>query len=280
MPTLLWLGAGKIARQCLPLLADDWQLAGLSRSAAALEGIAWYQGSADNHRLLALALAAKPDVVVASFTPKEFSDTAYQQSYVEGAKALLRELDGANQKPFVVWISSTSVYGETHGDWVDEQTVPNPQTFSSHRLLEAEELLRASAIEHTCVRFSGIYGSGRERMLDQVREGFYVSKQPVQWSNRIHSEDCAGVIAHLIGRWQSGEKVADRYVASDCEPVEAWQVREWLAQQMAVELTRESPPSRMRANRRCDNRLLLSHGYTFKYPTFREGYGELVSGRE
>lgn len=279
MKTLLWLGAGDIAsRFCDQFDWQRWRMITLSRRTTSMHSQSEFHivGDAHQSKNVRQGLEHIPDVIVCSFTPKEFSDAAYQLSYVESAITLANELKQNGQNPLVVWISSTSVFGDSRGNWVDENTPVTPNTFSGQRLYKAETII--SHIDNHCiVRFSGIYGAGRERLIEQVRQGYQVPAEPKQWSNRIHSDDCGGIIAHLIQRWQQGKEVANCYIGSDCLPTPSYEVRQWLAEQLNATLDKTAPPSRMQANRRCNNNLLVEHGYQFIYPTFKEGYTQVLA---
>jgi len=124
------------------------------------------------------------------------------------------------------------------------------------------------------VRFSGIYGPGRTRMLDQIVAGKGRPAQPQQWSNRIYSEDCAGVLAHLVREFGAGKALESVYIATDSAPVTQHDLRIWLAQQLDVELQDEIVEQK--AIRRCSNQRLLDSGYQFLYPSYKEGYQSLI----
>jgi nucleoside-diphosphate-sugar epimerase len=127
------------------------------------------------------------------------------------------------------------------------------------------------------VRFSGIYGPGRTRMLDQIIAGKGRPAQPQQWSNRIYSEDCAGVLAHLVRAFDAGKALETLYIATDCAPVTQHDLRIWLAQQLDVEL--EDEIVEQKAIRRCSNQRLLDSGYEFLYPSYKEGYQSLIDAQ-
>ena len=113
--------------------------------------------------------------------------------------ALLNTLASLNTQPrLIVFVSSTSVYGQKDASWVNEDSPAEPVSYSGKRLLEAEQLLLDSPHTICNVRFSGIYGPGRQRLIRQVIEGHGTAKEPLLYSNRIHADDCAGVLAHLI----------------------------------------------------------------------------------
>jgi nucleoside-diphosphate-sugar epimerase len=209
-------------------------------------------------------------------TPGAFDDQAYRQAYVEGLGNLLQTLKRQAMRPRrVVFVSSTSVYGVTDGSWVDEETEAVPGGFSGARLLEAERVLRASNLSGVVVRFGGIYGPGRERLLRKVFNGEPVVAEPPQWTNRIHRDDAVGVVAHLLHL----ESPAALYLGVDDQPAPMHEVTDWIADQLDVphcpHITGTAGGVRG-SNKRCSNRLLLASGYRFLYPDYRSGYQPMI----
>ena len=281
---ILFIGCGDIAQRTAPLLCyqdqlrDQHQCFGLRRNPKSLpSSIIPVTGDVTDQSQLQTVLAQGFDVLVATLTPDSFTEEAYRSAYLQAAQSLKQALKAiAGKPPLVIWVSSTSVYGDAEGAWVDEDSPTKPHTFSGRILLAAEETIQTLPGAKTVIRFSGIYGPGRNRMLTQVREGKGRPPQPELWSNRIHSEDCAGVIAHMIRLHQQGNRLQPVYLASDSEPVTQHDIRNWLAAQIGIELTEESV--KKGPIRRCSNRNLLQSGYQFKYPTFKEGYLALLDG--
>ncbi len=227
------------------------------------------------------------DTLVYTVAASGFNDSAYRRVYVDGLSHLLTVLDRGQCLPRrLVYVSSTSVYAQSDGSVVDEDSPTEPEGFGGRRLLEGEALALGSAIaERTVIRFGGIYGPGRTRLLDSVRRGAAIcydgpsnSDLPI-WTNRIHIEDCARVVVHLA----EIANPAEIYLGVDNEPSLDGEVKRWLAEQLGVEPppTSTEPPSptsrRMRSNKRCSNARLRASGFTPRYPTFREGYGALIS---
>lgn len=274
---ILFLGCGDIAQRTVAQLPDQYRCFGLKRNPENLpSAITPLKGDVSDYRQLQAVLAEHFDVLVATLTPDEFTEQAYRSAYLEAANSLQRALATIDRQPrWVIWVSSTSVYGDTRGAWVDEDSPTEPQTFSGRTLLAAEEVIQQLLGNHTLVRFSGIYGPGRTRMISQVLAGKGRPAEPEQWSNRIHSDDCAGVLTHLIGLLSEGEVPEPLYLASDSEPVTQHDLRRWLAIQLGVELQEEA--ANRGPIRRCSNRRLLRSGYQFKYPSYREGYRSLLS---
>ncbi len=228
---------------------------------------------ADLTRPDTLALPEKLDAVVYLATPGRYEDEAYRLAYVEGLRNLIAQL--GEQRPRLVLVSSTAVYGQIEGEWVDERSPAEPRSFSGQRMLEAEEIARTSALPATVVRFGGIYGPGRERMLRKVRAGEPCAAQPPHYTNRIHREDCIGILQHLL-RVDVPEGL---YLGVDDAPCTQCELMDHLAELMNLPRPERqpAPPGGLRgSNKRCSNAKLKQSGYRLLYPTYREGYREMI----
>ena len=214
------MGCGDIAhRLARQLSTEDYQWLGIRRNPPANNTTIQYRAAdVTNPASLKQALPAHSDIVVITLTPAERSDEGYRKAFVEGTRNILNLLSQQRPPRLVLFISSTSVYGQSKGEWVDEESITEPASFSGRRLLEAEQLIQASPLTSVIVRFSGIYGPGRERLIAQVRAGKRDSLEQQQFSNRIHSDDCAAVLAHLIESHKRGQPLAPCYLASDNNP--------------------------------------------------------------
>jgi nucleoside-diphosphate-sugar epimerase len=212
--------------------------------------------------------------------PDASDDAAYCATYVEGLSNVLN-VAAARGWPLrhVFFSSSTAVYAQDDGAWVNESSPTEPRHFTGARMLEAEQRLFTSGVPATSVRFGGIYGPGRTGLLDRVQRGVasYAAGEPT-YTNRIHRDDCAGVLSHLM-TLQAPERL---YLAVDDEPVDNETLLTWLADALSAPAPQPSPGAatpRRATNKRCSNARLRSSGYDFAYPTFREGYAELVRSR-
>jgi nucleoside-diphosphate-sugar epimerase len=277
---ILFIGCGDIAQRTAKGLSKQYDCFGLRRNPEKLPtAITPIIADASNFQQLLSVASAGFDIWVATLTPAEFTRQAYQQSYLAVAQAIAQTVNALHQAPkLIIWVSSTSVYGDNKGDWVDETTKPNPVTFSGEILLQAEQIIHKLPCLSSVVRFSGIYGPGRTRLLGQVRAGKGRPKSPKQWSNRIHADDCGAVLAHIMTLFESEEPVEPIYLASDCEPVTQHEIRQWLAQKLDVAITPEAV--KLGSIRRCNNRLLLDSGFKFSYPSFKEGYTALIDDQQ
>jgi len=212
---------------------------------------------------------------------------AARETYLHGVEHTIETFGGRDRPPTrFIYTSSTGVYGDHGGGWVDETTPPDPIGARGRLLLEAEQRVLSHAADHdidpTVVRFAGLYGPGRYR-LDRYLTG------PVTEGvlNLVHREDAAGAIFHLL---VGTAPEYERYLAVDDEPVDRWDLADWLADELQV----DPPPkqtleersaeddlgegrtARLRANKRCRNTRLKESGYELRYPTYQTGYREAL----
>lgn len=211
------------------------------------------------------------DYAVITLTPDRFSEETYQETYVNGLANILKALNTSKLKR-LLWVSSTSVYGQNDDSWVDEESAVNPKNFSGKMQLAAEALL-AEIPNATIVRFAGIYRSGTYRLLERIKAGELGDRiEPDPYSNRIHVEDCAGVLAHLIEHDAKGESVERLYVGVDHMPVRYSELVNWLAAESGFALQKDTVSEIARTgSKRCSNKRLLETGYQFIYADFKAG---------
>ncbi|RJX44510.1 SDR family NAD(P)-dependent oxidoreductase [Halonotius aquaticus] len=208
---------------------------------------------------------------------------AAREIYVDALGDAIDNYGGRESPPDrLVYTSSTGVYGDHDGDWVDEETPLEPTTDKTEMLVEAERIAREAAAAHgidgTVARFSGLYGPDRYR-LDRYLEG------PVTegYLNMVHRVDAAGAVAFVLTENCARDEVV---LVTDDEPADKWEFADWLADACGVpeppKQTKEerlaerdlSAAGRRRVltSKRCSNEYLRELGYEFTYPTFREGY--------
>jgi nucleoside-diphosphate-sugar epimerase len=157
--------------------------------------------------------------------------------------------------------------------WVDEESPTNPTSFAGKELLQAEAALTKGYIPATSVRFPGIYGPGRNRMIEQARQGGHCDPSPEVWTNRIHRDDCVGVLQFLIEKALAAEVLESIYLACDSQPATLYDVLEWMKDRIGdVEPDYELPEATRRANRRCSNKRLVAAGYSFNFENYQDGY--------
>ena len=274
---ILLAGCGDIGQRVAARFADEHQCFGLRRNPEQLPVfINPLKADLTNSEELVGIFSQDFDVVIATLTPGARTEEAYQKAYVDTATALVSSINNAEYQPkIVIWISSTSVYGDSSNQWLEEESPVNPASFSARALKKAEDIMTAVSCDLTIVRFSGIYGPGRLALLNSVKNGIGSPAQPKQWSNRIHSDDCAGFLVHLVNRYLKGQKLEKLYLGTDCEPAAQHDMRKWLAGKLNVILTEEAKSSRA-GTQRYTNKKLLQSGYQLQYPSYREGYVSVI----
>jgi nucleoside-diphosphate-sugar epimerase len=212
------------------------------------------------------------DHVVYCASAGESSDTAYERAYVTGLSNLLGVIETTGVR-HVFFTSSTAVYAQTEGAWVDEDSETSPVHFSGVRTLQAEELLRQARTPCTVLRCAGIYGPGRTRLIDAVRQG--TASMSTRYTNRIHRDDIAGAILHLM----AARELPATLLLSDDEPALQRDVTAFIAARLGVPLPSGSAneaPARG-GDKRCNNTRLHATGYALAYPTYREGYSAMLA---
>jgi len=203
----------------------------------------------------------------------------YRRVYLQGAQNLLAWLKPTPPARFI-YTSSTSVYGQNDGSLVDETSPTEPLNETSRVLLETERLLIEAARKQNfpavVLRVAGIYGPGRGWWFKQYLSGeARIEGDGSRTLNMIHRDDVAGCIIAALERGQPGKI----YNAVDNEPVTQRDFFAWLADKLNRPMPPNTPEdaetSRKRGvtNKRITNAKLKKElGYTFRYPTFREGY--------
>ncbi|MFA1610412.1 SDR family oxidoreductase [Halobellus rubicundus] len=285
------VGCGYVGLELGRQLRDaGHEVAGVRRSESGLDTVA--DAGLDPVRADATdpdSLDALPDanwVVFAASSGGRGADAA-REVYVDGLRNVIDEYgDRAAPPDRLVYTSSTGVYGDHDGDFVDESTPIEPTTEKTEVLAEAERIAREEAgavgVDGTVARFAGLYGPDRYR-LDRYIEG------PVTegYLNMVHRDDAAGAVGFLLDADRARDDVV---LVADDEPADKWAFADWLAEQCGVaeppkrtieERLAESDLSdaarrRLQTSKRCDNGRLRELGYEFAYPTFREGYRDAI----
>ncbi|WP_276251476.1 SDR family oxidoreductase [Haloarcula rara] len=283
------LGCGYVGVELGRQLAGDHDVVGVRRSERGLEaiedaGFEAVQADVTDDE----SLSAVPDadwVVFAASSGGRGADVA-REVYVEGLGTAIDHFwTRADAPERLVYTSSTGVYGDHDGAWVDEATPLDPQTEKTEVLAEAERVARERPVEYgghgTVARYAGLYGPERYR-LERYLEG------PVTagYLNMVHRDDAAGAVRFLLEEDHRDEAV----LVVDDEPVEKWGFADWLAEACGVAFPpkqtteerlsdpdlSETAKRRIQTSKRCSNDRLRNLGYDFAYPTFREGYRAAV----
>ncbi|MFB6172384.1 MAG: SDR family oxidoreductase [Haloarculaceae archaeon] len=281
------LGCGYVGLELARQLAPGHEVVGVRRSGLdAVEATGATAVAADVTDPDALAAVPDVDALVFAASSGGRGADAARTVFVEGLRTAVETFAARARPPErLIYTSSTGVYGDHGGDWVDETTPLDPTTEKTRVLAEAERVAREEAPDHgirgTVARFAGLYGPDRYRL-----ERYLTGPVTEGYLNMVHRDDAAGAVRFLLER-DATEPVV---LVVDDEPVHKWTFADWLADECGV----PRPPKRTKAARlaaddlsaaarrrvltskRCSNDLLRDLGYGFAYPTYREGYRDAV----
>jgi nucleoside-diphosphate-sugar epimerase len=231
------------------------------------------------------AVPADTDVVVITPAAPHRTEQAYRDTYVGGVAHVLDALERDGVRPRrILFVSSTAVYGDAGGGWVDEDTPADPASATGAILRQAEELLRARRPDGIVLRLSGIYGPGRTRLIDQVRSGTAARPGRPHPTNRIHRDDAAAAIVHLTTAVADADLPPNPvYIGTDDDPAELGDVLGFLAAELGLPeptvAEQDGGASTRGGDRRLSNARLRSTGFELAYPTYREGYRAMLAGQ-
>jgi nucleoside-diphosphate-sugar epimerase len=274
MTHILCFGFGFSAKALAKRLAPDgWRISATSRSA---EGPAEIAAHGVEAIRFGDALPRHVTHIVASAPPGGAGDPVIA-TYGETLHA-----------QWTAYLSTTGVYGDHNGNWVDEGTPLTPSTERGLRRVEAERAWAERAAKNTLglhiFRLAGIYGPGRNQLLS-IKEGTAqrIVKQGQVFS-RIHVDDIAGALACSIARPNPGRA----YNVCDDEACPPQEVVAYAAELLRVppppeipfETATLSPMARSfyaESKRVSNERLKRELGWHPNYPTYREGLKALLS---
>ena len=210
--------------------------------------------------------------------------------YVEGLRNVLKENRGKFQR--IVYISSTSVYGQDNGEFVDEFSAASPSEENGCICRDAEAVVSepfrradqdARTGEAVVLRLAGIYGPGRLLAREQqLRRGGLLSGNPDAWLNLIHVEDAVQAVLAAEDRGRAGET----YLVCDDQPIRRREYYAALASQLGIvppgfEEVAADAPERRRFNKRCVNRRMREElCVKLQSPTVIEGLRHLFEGQQ
>jgi len=278
--TLLSLGHGYSAQALARrLLAQGWQVIGTTRTAAkaeqlratGVEPLIW----PGNDLAPALERATH---VLASIAPDANGDPVLVAH---------RDQIAAARPEWVGYLSTTGVYGDHAGDWVDETTALTPGTLRGVQRVLAERQWQAMALPLHIFRLAGIYGPGRGP-FEKVRDGTARRiLKPGQVFSRIHVDDIARVLEASIARANPGAI----YNVCDDDPAPPEDVIGHAATLLGLPLppavdyavAEMTPMARSfyaESKKVRNDRIKADLGVALAYPTYREGLAALLAAAQ
>ncbi|GGA34627.1 NAD-dependent epimerase/dehydratase family protein [Dyella nitratireducens] len=208
------------------------------------------------------------------FTPAPDARQAdvYRAVFLDGLRNVFDALDTRSLQR-MLFVSSSAVYGEHSGEWVDEATMPAPLSFNGRILREAELALSAYPVDSIVLRLAGLYGPGRLQLIDRLRAGqVSAPRHPRHWANRIHVDDAAAAIVHLL-MLHDHQAV---YLGTDDTPLPMDVLYDDLAALIGAPKVPDGPSPTGIGSKRLSNARLKASGFRFRWPDARMGYAALL----
>jgi nucleoside-diphosphate-sugar epimerase len=210
------------------------------------------------------------DVVIHCASSGRGDAADYAAVFFAGTQNLMAALEYRR----LVFTSSTSVYAQTDGSWVDETSPANPTRETSRILRRTEDLVLAAG--GTVARLAGLYGPGRCAPLQKLLEGrAIIGGDGARTINALHQLDAAGALQFLAETESIG-----LFNVVDNHPVAEIEWFRYVCRRLNKPLPPDGPPdlSRKRGwtNKRVSNQKLRSLHWNPIYPTFKEGLAETL----
>jgi nucleoside-diphosphate-sugar epimerase len=201
--------------------------------------------------------------------------------FVGGLKNVLAALPAETGR--MVYISSTGVYGQNEGEWVDESSPCRPTREGGCACLDAEHLLQEHALGKRAVilRMGGLYGPGRIPRRRELHGGEPIAAPEHGYLNLIHVEDAAEIVATAAAR----SPAPSLYNVTDGHPVLRGDYFREAARVMGAPSPQFLPPpendpraQRAASDKRVSNRaLVMQLQPTFRYRSYREGLAAIAA---
>ena len=281
MPRILIAGCGFVGLATARLFAKrGWEVVAGTHSSESAEKL-----SAEPFRAITFDLAEREsvaqhaalapfDAIVHCASSGRGGAEQYRRVYLEGA----RNLAAVFQPPCLLFTSSTSVYAQTDGSWVREDSAAKPDRETGRLLRETEDFVQSQ--NGLATRLAGIYGPGRSVLLRKFFDGTAIIEgDGAKWLNQVHRDDIASALFTLIAARATGI-----FNVSDDRPLAQRELYAWLAERFQRPLPPTGEPDLNRkrgwTNKRVSNAQLRALGWAPRYPSFFDAVGrdpELIS---
>ncbi len=301
--TALIVGCGYVGRVLAPkLVARGVRVFGTTRSldkAGDLAKLGVQPLIASVTQKLTLLAALKPALEASPLDvyylvppggpPRNEGDSSPRDIAVEGARHVLSLLDPSRIRRLVM-TSSTGVYSQQAGEWVNADTEPLPDSERGKLLLDAEQVWLESRLDAHVVRLAGIYGPDRIVGLQAVRQQAALVGDPDAWLNLVHVDDAAELLLAVMSAKSPGRIE----LGSDGTPVQRIEYYNHLAKRVgapavrvlddvaaATQLGLNRDRLQRASSKRCDNVITCRRtGWLPRYPAYRDGLNAIAAGMQ
>jgi nucleoside-diphosphate-sugar epimerase len=281
MPRVLIAGCGYVGAATADLLfTRGWEVAGWTRSQESARNLMakpYPVRAIDIRNRAELAKYCDGfDAVIHCPSTRGGGAELYREVYLDGARNLLERFATST----IIFTSSTSVYAQSDGSGVNEESATEPSHETGRILLRTEKvvLTRGGIV----ARFAGIYGPGRSALLQKFLSGeAFIAPENDRFINQVHRDDLATALAGLLDRQSARGEI---YNVVDNEPILQSACYRWLEHKLnrpwppidRSASVRGAAPSQASARRRGDSNKRVSNaklralGWQPQYPTFAE----------
>jgi nucleoside-diphosphate-sugar epimerase len=279
MPRILIAGCGYVGEAAANRFHESgWEVEGWTASAESAEKLAdrpYRVRGVDVTALSEGRASARPsgdfNVVIHCVSSRGGDEEEYRRLYFEGAQNLLRAFPSAT----ILFTSSTSVYAQTDGSLVDENSPAEPRHRKGQILRETEDLvLEAKGI---VLRLGGIHGPGRSFFLSRFLDGT-ATAQADRLINQVHRDDVVSALLLMAERRSEYPRQIFNVVGD--EQISAKEAYEWLSSRLKRSVPMaagaERPGKRGQSNKKVSNRKLRTLGWAPRYPTFEIAMNESI----
>jgi len=204
----------------------------------------------------------------------------YEQSYLHGMQSILGWIEkGGKPLQSLIFTSSSSVYPQTDGSLVKENSSTNGVSARGQILLAAERECLSGVPQFSfprkVIRFSGLYGPGRHLLVDKIRRGEPMGGSPGRYLNLLHRDDAVSSILSVLSSADGSEV----FNACDEQHATRGQIAKWVARRLGVQEPKFTGIGSDRgANRRVDSsKLRKTFNWAPKFPDFQSGYEDFLA---
>ncbi|MDQ2918732.1 MAG: NAD-dependent epimerase/dehydratase family protein [Verrucomicrobiota bacterium] len=276
MPRILIAGCGYVGAATADLFhAAGWEIEGWTHSPPS--GRADYLVRAvdlTNEEAVRQA-GGRFDAVIQAASSRGGDAPAYRKIYLQAA----RNLSAVFPDSLLLFTSSTSVYAQTNGEWVNESSPANPERETGRILRETEETVLGGG--GVVTRLAGVYGPGRSALLTRFLAGdAQIDASGDRFLNQIHRDDIASALLLLVRHHLHKKEGVQIYNVADHNPITQRDAYVWLATrlQRPIPSTAAAATERKRgnSNKRVSSEKLQALGWAPRYSTFEIAMAESI----
>ncbi len=208
-------------------------------------------------------------------TPEDRTESSYQKVFIQGLQKLFKVINTQFLER-VVFISSSAVYEDCEGGWVDEDSHISPRLFNGKILLQSENFLDKLNVPNVSLRLSGIYGPNHLGSLERLLSNKNIFNYKNHWINKIHIDDATSAVENLLCAPVLNHSV---FIATDDTPMISSEFYLYLSKMLNLSCSsceRKIPEREKTSGKRLSNKRLKRNGWILKWPKTLSGYSELI----